>query len=190
MIQTDAKLDTQEDLLGAVLRGTVEALDIPDAQADQVLTRYLAVGGHLNQHGDAAGGAAWDVYPQGSFRLGTVVRPGDEGGDVDIDLVLVRDIHASSTTREELKGEAGVALDGYMRAAGDGRRMAEGGRCWTLYFDGYHLDVLPSVPDEEGGPTAILLADKHSPIWLHSDPKGYAEWFRQRQHGEWLAKAA
>ena len=83
------------------------------------------------------------------------------------------------------------------------RRMIdppEGGRrCWTIkYAEGtkFHLDVLPAIPasfsklGEHVSPivrsdTAILITDRETwsdplALWPHSDPKGYATWFRSR----------
>jgi len=58
-------------------------------------------------------------------------------------------------------------------------------RCWTLNDpdNGFHLDVLPSIPDLEYPPTGILLTDKELFHWQHSDPIGYARWFRKRSQG-------
>lgn len=190
MIAPPPSLDTAEDLLAALLTGTVEALDIPSDLASAAHRRYLDVARHLNQHGDAAGGAPWDVYPQGSFLLGTVTSPGPGGLDYDVDLVLIRQISADSITRVKLKVDAGDALSDYVATAGDLGGPDERGRCWTLDCGDFHLDVLPAVPDEEGGSTAILLTDRDLARWLRSDPKGFARWFRARQERQWVAKAA
>jgi hypothetical protein len=55
-------------------------------------------------------------------------------------------------------------------------------RCWTLAYPdyGFHLDVLPTIPDIEHPPTGILLTDKELYRWQHSNPIGYAAWFRTR----------
>ncbi|MGH3927138.1 MAG: hypothetical protein ACRDTT_30440, partial [Pseudonocardiaceae bacterium] len=55
-------------------------------------------------------------------------------------------------------------------------------RCWTLSYPdyGFHLDVLPTIPDVEQPPTGILLTDVHLRLWQHSDPIRYASWFRTR----------
>src|SRR5438132_2499396 len=191
MIDTDTGLDTAEDLLASLLTGAVEMLDIPPELAEEARARYEAVGRHLNEHGDAAGGAAWDVYPQGSFRLGTVVSPAYPGTEYDIDLVCLRRIEKTSTTQAGLKSEVGGALKAYVRST-EGVAIKEGGRCWTLGYAGlhFHADVLPSIPDREGSPTGILLTDRDFFLWLKSDPIGYAEWFRDRMKTEFLRKQA
>ena len=45
---------------------------------------------------------------------------------------------------------------------------------------GFHLDVLPAIPDVEYPSTGILLTDVELREWQHSNPIGYATWFRNR----------
>jgi hypothetical protein len=189
MIYTEPKLDTAEDLLAALLVGTVGALDIPFEMASEAYRQYQAVGAFLNEHGDAIGGAPWDIYAQGSFRLGTVVSPAAESGHYDIDLVCLRSVEKTSTTQRLLKGELGTALKAYVRGSTE-ITTAEAGRCWTLDYrnQAFHMDVLPAIPDSEGSPTGILITDRVQFQWLKSDPKAYADWFSAQQTQELLRK--
>src|SRR5579859_3934373 len=113
MIAT-ADLTTSEGLLTELLTGTVEALDIPPELESHARRRYQNIGTHLNRHGDAEGGAPWDVYPQGSFLLGTVVSPAFAEGEYDVDLVCLRQVQKTSTTQAELQAEVGRALGEYV----------------------------------------------------------------------------
>jgi hypothetical protein len=65
-------------------------------------------------------------------------------------------------------------------------------RCWRLEYRGqqFHLDVLPSIPDDEGGATRILLTDRDLRHWQHSDPIGYADWFYDRMSEEFVERRA
>jgi hypothetical protein len=55
------------------------------------------------------------------------------------------------------------------------------------YAGRFHMDVLPAVPDDEGFlfnrsiETSILLTDRQLRLWQHSNPKAYADWFRERE---------
>jgi hypothetical protein len=42
----------------------------------------------------------------------------------------------------------------------------------------FHLDVLPAIPNPDGGPSAILLTDRTLLRWQHSDPIAYGRWFK------------
>jgi hypothetical protein len=175
-------VDSLEQMLSMLLDGAVEVLDIsPDLYGDAV-KRYEEVGDWLAEHGNPG----LKIYPQGSFRLGTVVRPNRTTGEYDIDLVCLLPLQRQSITQELLKQRVGDQLAAYLRWKQEqGHRdgpteLIARRRCWTLVYPGFHLDVLPSIPDEEHLPTGILLTDKELREWQHSNPIGYAEWFRRR----------
>ena len=175
-------MDSLDQMLSMLLDGAVEVLDISPDLYDEAVARYEEVGDWLSEHGSPG----LEIYPQGSFRLGTVVRPGTPSGEYDIDLVCLLPLQRESTTQEQLKQRVGDQLKAYMRwkrqqGHTDGPlRLVPRRRCWTLEYLGFHLDVLPSIPDEEYPRTGILLTDKELREWQHSNPIGYATWFRSR----------
>jgi hypothetical protein len=87
-------------------------------------------------------------------------------------------IAKKETTQKDLKEKVGDRLRAgpHLYEALEACR-----RCWTLsYSTKFHLDVLPAIPDEEGGPAHILLTDRDLRDWQHSNPIGYAGWFFER----------
>lgn len=175
-------MDSLEQMLSMLLGGAVEVLDISPDLYEDAKKRYEEVGDWLSDHGSPG----LEIYPQGSFRLGTVVRPSTATGEYDIDLVCLLPLQRESTTQERLKQRVGDQLAAYMRwkqeqGHSDGPiELISRRRCWTLVYPGFHLDVLPSIPDDEHPRTGILLTDKELREWQHSNPIGYAEWFRRR----------
>lgn len=168
--------------LGALLERVATTLDVSIADQRQAVERYSDLGHWLADRDP--GRVAVDIYPQGSFRLGTVVRPSDPSGDFDIDLVFQRDLSKQSVTQEELREAAGALLQEYCTDCNLDPPL-ELGRCWRLEFfeDGFHLDVLPVIPDRENEyPTGILLSDRDLRHWLPSNPIGYADWFFSRMN--------
>lgn len=177
-------MDTIEQMLSMLLGGAVEVLDIsPDLQ-QLAVDRYEEVGNWLAEYADVR----CDVFPQGSFRLGTVVRPATATGEYDIDLVFRMLIAKEDTSQAQLKADVGDLLNSYanwkkVHGHTDGPTgLHDRRRCWTLdYTDhGFHLDVLPAIPDTRFPPTGILLTDKQLFHWQHSDPIQYSSWFRGR----------
>ena len=169
--------DDNLHLVSRLLGASVEVLDISAEQYELAVRRYEDLGLWLV----AQGIGDPDVYPQGSFRLGTVLRP-TSVDDFDIDLVFLRFLGKESITQEELRSQAERLLRRYMaeRGALNGSpTLQEKGRCWTLVYSGdnFHLDVLPVIPDPDGDATAILLSDRDLFRWQHSNPIGYADWF-------------
>ncbi len=129
-----------------------------------------------------------DIYPQGSFRLGTVVRPVRNGieSSYDIDLVCQIPLYKERTTPQLVKLMVGKRL--HEHATYRKLLEPEGRRCWTLEYAeqdgvGFHLDVLPSIPDPLGPQsTAIAITHKQgsSYSWSASDPRGFGTWFDEK----------
>ena len=173
-----------EELISMLLNHGAESLDITPELHKIAVERYEAVGNWLG----LSGGPRWHIYPQGSFRLGTVISP-NASGEYDIDLVGRLAIAKASTTQAALKEAVGDMLEQYIKETAEDPE-ADGPtacipsrRCWRLEYPGhgFHRDVLPAIPDlEHYDPTSILLTDVQLVHWQHSNPIGYAHWFRSR----------
>lgn len=168
-------------------------IDISEAQKKAAHDRYKAVSDHLasphsdlNEHNPS-------IYTQGSFALGTIVRPVIRGDDFDLDIVCELNIDPNHISQEDLKNKVGDCLKEDTRYQ---RILKEKNRCWRLnYSEGaqFHMDILPAIPAkgrrkiyevqmEQFGPNAVLIPDKELQSWKHSNPKDYTEWFRTRMH--------
>lgn len=169
-----------------VLRRVAEEMDITQTQRDAAETAYKAVGAYLQNKED--GNLVVDIHPQGSFNLGTVVRPNYENQEYDIDLVcLLNNVEGKKLLKDAkwIKTRVGEHLkdsDRYGEKLDD-----EGKRCWTLKFAEFHMDVLPcrSRDTEYADPeqTAIELTNKDSDgvySFRISDPAAYRRWFEGR----------
>jgi hypothetical protein len=178
--------DAPMDALSALLSGSADILDIPLDIRDAAVNRYEDVGNYLAE----TGGPRWSIYPQGSFLIGTVIRPPTSTCEYDIDLVCNNQIDKDSVTQAELKERVGTMLGEYHEfKTSTGALDApddyfEKRRCWTLAYEalGFHLDVLPSIPDADLKKyhNGILLTDTKLRPWQHGNPKDYATWFRHR----------
>ena len=158
-----------------------EQIDIPPSKYQEAVDRYQAIGSWLEEGEYLESMGDPSIYPQGSFRLGTVVRPIRDGveADYDIDLVCELQIPKSCTDARCVKMMVGDRLCEHEKY----RKLLdkEGKRCWTLKYAekdgiGFHLDVLPAVPDYD---TSIAITNKSGETydWSASDPKGYGVWF-------------
>lgn len=179
-----------DESINELLELTATELDI-DKELDTRLTAsYHDLGNWLKVDNANRFSTDSELYSQGSKRLGTLTAPVETDADCDVDVVYRRDLQRTSITQRELKESAGEQLSRYI---GDrGRRglevpaIAEGSRCWTLLFDGYHLDVLPALPDDgnwtggDADPDAIIITDRNLREWQCSNPKAYARWFKKR----------
>ena len=68
------------------LQGLAEALDISESQYEAAVKHYEAVGDWLNKEDSPISVHEPQIYPQGSFRLGTMIKPINDTDDYDIDL--------------------------------------------------------------------------------------------------------
>lgn len=170
------------------LEKVAEEIDIPPSKYQDAVDRYQSVGRWLENGKYPECTDEPSIYPQGSFRLGTVVRPirGGVEADYDIDLVCELPIEEHRTTPHSVKTMVGDRLrehDTYKRLLDK-----EGKRCWTLEYAeqdgvGFHLDVLPSIPDPHRPlDSSIAITDKQEAIynWSASDPRGYGDWFDRK----------
>lgn len=186
------------NMLSNLLQQATEELDIPEGRYIEAKKRYEAVGEWLSEEGSSLASYKPEIYPQGSFRLGTVIKPISNKDEYDVDLVCyLAELNKVKTSQKELKRMVGDRLR--QNETYKGLLDIEGQRCWTLnYANEFHMDILPAIADEElrssGGfySDAVLITDKkmiekNDPEWPKSNPKGYAEWFLSRQKTVFLA---
>lgn len=172
-------LGTQEEQISELIDTTIEQLDITENEFLAAERCYDDLGAHLAQ-------ANADVYVQGSFLLGTVVRPHNGVGEYDLDLVSRLDLAKTSVSQQELKDRVGTLLTEYLHdhdgvACESPGSLTSGRRAWCLHYGTFHMDVLPAIPDAgAASDSAIELTDQTLRLWRKSDPLKYVEWFREQ----------
>jgi hypothetical protein len=192
---------TAEDFLVAL----ADELAISESRYEQARRSYTSLGEWLHRPESSVAQYEPQVYVQGSFRLGTAIRPLNDEEEYDVDSVcLLRTLVTNDLTQSELKTLVGDEVKAYRTSRGMLKPVREGRRCWVLdYTDGaqFHMDIIPSIPDAarqrlllearnldlRWSETAMAITDTESPVyqkisddWQRSNPKGYAEWFKQR----------
>lgn len=197
----------------SLLEAICEALDIPESYYKQAVKRYKSIGTWLERDESIVACYKPEIYPQGSFLLGTVTKPISGAEEYDIDLVSELNIQKTKISQKGLKDLVGHEIKFYALANNMNSRPEESRRCWTLnYADGaqFHADILPAIPDaelfkhfleSEGfspsslSDSAIAITDNTLPNycqtdvenWPHSNPKGYAAWFKHRMETQFKA---
>lgn len=171
----------------------IEKLDISQSIIENATEKYKSISKYLASKGIDA-----DIYPQGSFAIGTVIRPHQDSEYKNYDLDFICKIKSSKEdySAKEIKHIVGNALkesETYSE-----KLEAEWDRCWTLvYADvndiGFSMDIVPAVEEEEDKKnqlrletpnphlldTAVALTQKNGAqySWLTNNPKGYQDWF-------------
>jgi len=152
-------------------------IDISEELFDKAVNEYKAMGNWIdNETPDYK----VHIYPQGSFALGTVVKPITDEDEYDLDLVceFVEDYGFSA---KQLKvSVVKPLLAGYKKTTTD---ILEKNRCWRVEYDhfkGFHIDVIPSYKLVKH----INITDKDEEQktynYIGSNPQGYIDWFKSR----------
>lgn len=142
-----------------VLKGILEKIELPDGAYQKAEKRYRDIGEWL-QRGDSSC-LEYDplVFSQGSFRLGTAIKPdADEEYDLDMGCNLRQGLSKGDITQEQFKNLVGAELELYRIARGIKEELAEKKRCWRLdYADGlsFHMDIVPCIPESETGRSVL-----------------------------------
>lgn len=197
-----------------IIEVIVESIDIPDSSYETAERRYKDLSKWFGRPEARCSIFDPHLYAQGSFRLGTVIRPIDANGEYDLDMGcrLRTGITKASHTQRQLKHLVGDDLEDYREARGIEEEREERRRCWRLkYADTlkFHLDIVPSIPEEaprrqmikeamvmsgSADTLAQAVADmagaitdntlKSYPVisddWRISNSEGYALWFESR----------
>ena len=190
-----------------ILETLDETLDISESQYDAAVRSYGAVGEWLAKPESSLALYKPIIRPQGSFILGTMIKPICEDDDLDIDLVCELTGKNSQWVQYHLKQAVGNRLkdnETYKNMLDE-----EGRRCWTLRYadsSNYHMDILPSLVCSDYSTIlekalsdslqstnydslAIRITDKKQPNyytdavaenWMKSNPFGYGSWFYNR----------
>lgn len=187
-------------------------IQISDAKYEEAEKRYGAISDWLNRTGSSVAEFSPKIYPQGSFLLGTAIKPTTLKDEYDVDIVCELNISKHFISQSALKKMIGKEVKAYAKAKGMDYEPSEGKRCWTLvYADGthFHIDILPAVPDTrlllefkndtrvrpDWLETAIAITDKthieYESItngWPVSNPKGHLNWFKESMKVQYEAQ--
>jgi len=182
------KNERQRDILKLL-----EDIDIPPYMYEKADSRYKAVAKYIGEHADLR----MNMYAQGSFAFGTVVRPLKDGKDADYDLDFICEVdkERGDITATELRTIIEKALaEGKLY---DGK-VEYSDECITIHYAeengvGFSIDIVPAAreskenkdrlkkkaerPDLIDTSIAIPMGKKPMYKWHTNNPKGFQAWF-------------
>lgn len=163
----------QKQQFVGILEFICQELEISETRYREAENRYDTISGWLADSDDYRLMSS-KIYPQGSFRHGTTVKPiGREEFDVDL-VCHLRFVNGDSTPREinKLVGDR-------LRENGTYEKMMEPlNRGWRItYANEFHLDITPSIKNPGCQNGGELVPDRKLQDWKPSNPDGYAKWF-------------
>lgn len=166
--------DTQiDDLLTRIC----EKLQITSTQQEQAETRYRAVGEWLSKEKTILAGASPKIYPQGSLRIGTTVKP-FKRQEFDLDLVCEFNLDWNRLHPISILDAIEYRLKENQIYSPLIERM---NRCIRLnYSNEFHMDILPACPDYFKNNGCVKIPDRKAVEWKDGNPKGFTLWFDNR----------
>lgn len=179
---------------GNILEQLAKSIDLTDAQYEEAISKYDAVGRYLSNPECILAAYNPKIVPQGSMRIGTVTRPVHKECEFDMDANCRLDIQVpvSQYKMKLLIGDCFNSSKIYERM------LEEKKRCWRLKYaevSRFHFDIVPATADDFkwlidlGVPLryaehAVLITDNEDPNYYlttselpKSNPEGYALWF-------------
>lgn len=184
-------------------------LDIPESYYEKANTSYSSFNSWLDRDDSSLSKFEPEIFLQGSFKLGTVIKPIGQNDSYDIDMVCkFNNLSKQTISQKDLKNLLGEKVKSYAKSKGMINEPKNGKRCWTLnYHDEakFHMDILPCVDDSKKfidqleiykyakttsyKERAVAITDKRSKgyevisnDWEISNPQGYYLWFQEQSN--------
>lgn len=171
-------LQNRQSQLDDLLARVCVELQLTPTRYKEAVERYEAVCRWLEAEGSPVASYLPTIYPQGSMRIGTTVKPlGREEHDLDFVCEFQVDASTIEAPLELLQHVAQRLRDHKVYCD----LLEVKNRCVRLnYANEFHMDILPACPDPASGDDCIVVPDGESAWWKPSNPRGYAEWFEDR----------
>lgn len=172
------KLVTEDKkaFLDDVLKRITEALQLNETRRKLVEDRYRSVSSFIEE----SPGLFFDarIYSQGSYRLGTTVKPRQsEEYDLDFVVQIHKDWKVCSFSKVYDTFKGLIESDDRWKDL-----VIEKSRCIRLnYADEFHMDIVPTCTENKYGDiNRIMIPDRDEHRWGISNPEGYALWFEKK----------
>lgn len=165
------------NVIDSLLNGVGTKLQLDKTRRDRVETSYRGVSQWLAEDESIADDSLFDIYPQGSYKLETTVKP-LKGNEYDLDFVL--EVQKPWSQNMDAMAFLRQVYECLMRNDIYKDKTELKNRCVRVnYKDDFHMDILPSYPFNYVGNTNVKVPDRQTRYWKDSAPKGYAIWFEK-----------
>lgn len=142
----------QETLNKNILHDMIDQLDLPESVDKKVRERYASLSRWFSREESSLKDI--DIFSQGSFALGTTIKPLSDDEEYDLDMGCKVKIagYKVSHSQKELKEMIGKELELYRKKVGIQNPLEPKRRCWRLEYKDevpFHLDIVPCIPLED-----------------------------------------
>lgn len=172
--------------LGLLFDELADELNITPTMLEKAETAYTALGEHIKSANEN-----WDVsiYPQGSFELGTVIRPVNDEEEYDVDLVVL--VKSPVLDPKQLREEVKTILLNHGRYE---KKLEDKKPCIRIQYAEsaqFHMDIACAKDIASGDDTIEIARRNGSSIYFYeiSNPKGYIDWFKRTMQYDALKRS-
>lgn len=183
----------------------IEGLDISPTMYKNAVDKYLSIAKYLEDHGVNA-----DIYPQGSFAFGTVVRPTANSDESAYDLDFICQV------RQDKEGLTAAQLrDSIQSILDDSKLYGEGklevfDECFRITYAevngvSFSIDIVPAADESDAKKEQLRLMSQRQDLidtaiaipklcdkkyeWITNNPRGFLTWFDEinapfKEYGE------
>lgn len=169
----------KKDDLNKLYREIATNIDISDNMFDAAEAEYKALGKWIDEETPSY---KISIFPQGSFGLGTVVKPISNEDDYDLDIVCQFEKDYGLTAKQLKIDVVKPLLVKYKKS---NREIENKRRCWHVEYEDipqFHMDIIPAYAVAERG--TIRITDHNEEYdtydFIGSNPAGYIKWFFER----------
>lgn len=137
-----------------ILQSIIELIELPESAYEKAQTRYQSIGEWLSRDSSSIKEYSPHVFSQGSFRLGTAIRPLDKNEEYDLDLTckLREGINKTTHSQKDTKKLLGEELKAYRVKNGIKKEVEAKHRCWRMEYQdelSFHMDIVPCIPADK-----------------------------------------
>ena len=135
-----------------ILKTLVAAVELPDSAYEKAKERYEDLGQWLGLPSSGVSKYSPHILPQGSFRLGTAIRPLSDKEEYDLDITcrLETGVAMGNITQADLRSLVRKDIEAYRKERGIQAPLGEKHRCFRLEYQdhlSFHMDIVPCIPD-------------------------------------------
>jgi len=157
-----------------ILHNVCQQIALSDTAKETVKREYKSLG-ELISNSELINSEV-DVKPQGSYNLGTAIKP-INGSDDDFDIDLVAILHESSGAKDTKKNIGNVLKNSSLYSK---KLLPEKKRAWTIEYSNSHVDVVPAIYDYSYDISVTNKVDNNNYEYRQSSPFKFKEWFCKR----------
>ena len=137
-----------------IIQKLIEELELPEGAYEKAISRYEDLGKWFSRNESSVKEYNPHIFSQGSFRLGTAIRPltGKDEYDLDLACKLRSGISKETHSQSEFKSLIGKELVIYRELRRIEKALQKKHRCWRLEYQddlSFHMDIVPCIPESE-----------------------------------------